>query len=189
MAQIDNPTPPDGYEDVSVPIMDILQSAQIIALILMVAPIILHSIVHSFKQFIDTASTTQTLLLAIPVAISFIIAHEAIHALGWVIFGRFSPLHIKFGIDRKTFSPYAHTTVSMNITAYRIGAVLPSIITGILPAIYGIIEAEGAITLLGAFMTSAAVGDFYVLWVIRKIPANATVLDHPTQAGCYVKVS
>jgi len=179
---------PEGYKDVSVPIIDILQGAQSLALILLIVPLITHIILNGFNSFIDTTFNLKTLLLAIPMFIAFIIAHELIHAIGWVIFGRFSPKHIKFGFDRATLSPYAHAKVSMRANAYRIGAALPGIITGLIPILYGISIADGASTLLGAIMTSSAVGDIYVLWVIRNVPNQAIVRDHPSQAGCFVKI-
>ena len=179
---------PEGYKDVSIAIEDLLIGAQRLALILFVVPPILHIILRGFDNFLSTTFNTNTLIFALPVIILFIIAHEIIHAIGWIVFGRFSPKHINFGIDRATLSPYAHAKIPMSANAYRIGAALPGIITGVFPIIYGLQTSNGAITLLGAFMTSSAVGDIYVLWVIREVKSDAIILDHPSQAGCFVKL-
>jgi hypothetical protein len=40
--------------------------------------------------------------------------------------------------------------------------------------------------LFGLLFTAAAGGDALVLWRIRQEPAEAWVLDHPTQAGCMI---
>lgn len=185
--QREAPAPPEGYRDVSMPIEDILQSAGQLALVLLVVPIGVFILLYGLDAFFESFTGTA-FLLALPVLLVAIILHELIHAIGWVVFGRFSWRAMSFGIDRATLSPYAHANVPMTANAYRIGAALPGILTGIVPLLYGLIVADGAITLLGAFMTSAAVGDLAVLWAIRAVPGSAEVLDHPTNAGCFVKM-
>jgi hypothetical protein len=38
----------------------------------------------------------------------------------------------------------------------------------------------------GLLYTTAAGGDFLVLWILRNIKPNTLVEDHPTNAGCYI---
>ncbi len=71
---------------------------------------------------------------------------------------------------------------------YRIGAVMPLILLGILPSLYAIAEGQAGLIAFGLFFTFAAGGDMLILWLLRDIPANALVEDHPTRAGCYVLV-
>jgi hypothetical protein len=115
-----------------------------------------------------------------------IIAHEAIHGLAWVMFGTKSFSTIRFGINLKALTPYAHVTVPMKAGAYRLGAAAPAVLLGVLPSVCGIILGNALMTLLGMIFTAAAGGDLLVLWLIRHVPAGAMVEDHPTNAGCFV---
>ncbi len=115
-----------------------------------------------------------------------IIAHEAIHGLIWVIFGTKSFSTIRFGINLKVLTPYAHVTVPMKARAYRLGAAAPALLLGVLPSVCGIILGNALMTVLGMVFTAAAGGDMLVLWLIRHVPAGAMVEDHPTNAGCLV---
>ena len=186
----ENPIPP-GYEDVSVPIEAILASAKRLALALLLAPLIAYWLIHGFQAMFDYGGRPALEIMAI-LLVAFIIAvvvHEGLHALGWIIFSRISWREIRFGFDAKNLAPYAHAQVPMKATAYRIGAALPGIALGLLPALVGIINGDGILTIFGAIMLSAAVGDVFVLWIIRTIPSDALVLDHPSQAGCMVKIT
>jgi hypothetical protein len=45
---------------------------------------------------------------------------------------------------------------------------------------------SGGWTVYGVIFLIAAAGDFIVLWVLRGVPGDVLVEDHPTRAGCYV---
>ncbi len=180
--------PPEGYRDISVAIEDIARSALWLALALIFAPVIAFLLVHGGDQFGETVTVPALLAVLIPGMLVSIVLHEGLHALGWMIAGRVPTGEISFGFDRASLSPYAHVSIPMRATPYRFGAALPLIILGVLPWLWGMIAANGLLTFYGAMMTSAAVGDIFVLWVIRSVPGDALVLDHPSRAGCYVKV-
>jgi hypothetical protein len=38
----------------------------------------------------------------------------------------------------------------------------------------------------GFLYTTAAGGDFLILWIIRNVKPNTLVEDHPSNAGCYI---
>lgn len=132
------------------------------------------------------AGFTQIGLWFIPVFILGVIVHELLHGLGWLWRGKLAPAEIKFGIQWKALMPYAHAEVPMTASAYRWGAALPGLVTGLLPALVGLALGQPSLLLLGAFFLLAAVGDMMILWAIRRVPAHARVLDHPTLPGCLV---
>lgn len=115
-----------------------------------------------------------------------VVAHEAIHGLSWAYFGGKPLSAIKFGFQLKTLTPYAHCKEPMRARAYRIGAVMPGLVMGILPSLVGIATGSGWIMFFGLFFTFAAGGDALVLWLVRNVDAKVLVEDHPTNAGCYV---
>jgi hypothetical protein len=175
---------PNTMRDVSIPITNLLPQAVVLSLVLLIVSGIPYLLIWGFPAS-WRFSLGEILLTFLALAV-LVVAHEAIHAIGWMIFGGVPPSSIRFGVDAKTLSPYAHTSTPMKATGYRIGAALPGILTGIVPTIIGTVIGHGWLTFLGAFMVMGAVGDLLVLWAIRDVPGNARVLDHPSNAGCYV---
>jgi hypothetical protein len=175
---------PTTMRDVSIPITDLLRPAFVLSFLLLIVPAIPYLLIWGFPES-WAFGIGEILLVFLGLAV-LVVAHEATHAIGWIVFGGVPVSGISFGVDKKTLSPYAHANVPMQANGYRIGAVLPLIVTGILPTIIGTIIGHGWGTFLGVFMIMGAVGDLLVLWAIRTLPADARVLDHPHNAGCYV---
>jgi len=115
-----------------------------------------------------------------------IVIHELIHGISWVIFGRKPFSSIKFGFQWKTFTPYAHLKEPLEVNAYRLGAFMPGFILGILTYIMSLVLGNGDLFWFSIVHTSAAGGDWLILWLIRHVKAGMQVEDHPTNAGCYV---
>ena len=115
-----------------------------------------------------------------------IVLHEIIHGLSWQFFANKRFNTIKYGIDSKTLSPYAHCQEPMKVKPYRLGVIMPGILLGFLPTILGTITGNSLIFVFGLFFILAAGGDLFILWLLRKVKAGSLVEDHPTRAGCYV---
>lgn len=115
-----------------------------------------------------------------------IIVHELIHGFSWMVAGKKPFSAIKFGFQVSSFTPYAHCKEPMNVNAYRIGAFMPGLLMGILPSLLAILTGDGWLMVFGILFTTAAGGDFFILWLIRKVSKEKLVEDHPTQAGCYI---
>ncbi len=122
------------------------------------------------------------LLLLIP----GIVLHELLHAAGWIWFGRVRRQDVRFGFQWKTLTPYAHCTVPLRASAYRAGTLLPGLALGLIPGLLGVVLGNFFLLAFGFFFTFAAGGDFLILWLLRGVPADTLVEDHPTKAGCYV---
>jgi len=121
-------------------------------------------------------------LLIILISIPF---HEIIH---WIILviGKKSVKNVKFGFRIKALCPYVHCKVPVAVQLYRIAIIMPGIILGILPSVYGIITGDSLILFWGLVFIITAGGDLLVLWLIRKVSIDEYVLDHPKKAGCYI---
>ncbi|MCC6614586.1 MAG: DUF3267 domain-containing protein [Anaerolineae bacterium] len=180
-------TPP-GYRDVSVPLPQVVLQGTLLSLAILVVPVLIYWLIHGFAAFWAGLGGVSILSWIAAVVLG-VILHEGIHALGWKFFGGLRWRDLRFGVDRSTLSPYCHARVPMSARAYRIGAVLPGILTGLLPTVAGIALGHAFMTAIGAVLLSAAIGDLIVLWVLRTIPPAAHVLDHPSNAGCYVMES
>jgi hypothetical protein len=133
----------------------------------------------------DSFGSANILLLAMATAASIVI-HELIHGVSWVFFGRKPLSVIKFGFQWKTFTPYAHIKEPLEVNAYRLGAFMPGLFLGILPFLASLMTGSGDLFWFSLLHTSAACGDWLVLWIIRGVKAGVLVEDHPSNAGCYV---
>lgn len=114
------------------------------------------------------------------------ITHELIHAFSWAYFSHKPLRAIKFGVQWKTLTPYAHCREPMEVQAYRLGGIMPLLVLGILPTLIGIGTGNGWVMFFGILFTMAAGGDLLVLWLIRDVRPGQLVQDHPTQVGCYL---
>ena len=115
-----------------------------------------------------------------------VLAHELIHALTWSISARRPLSTIRIGFHWRGLSPYAHPRDPMTVDAYRIGALMPALMLGFLPAGMAIALGQPLLMAWSLLFILAAGGDFVVLWLIRGVPRGRLVEDHPTRAGCRV---
>ena len=115
-----------------------------------------------------------------------IVVHELIHGISWVMFGRKPFSAIQFGVQWKSLTPYAHLKEPVDVNPYRIGAFLPGLLVGILPYFLSLASGDGNLFWFSLILTSAAGGDWLILWLIRDLKQGTLVEDHPTNAGCYV---
>ncbi len=125
-------------------------------------------------------------LLIIAVLLVSIVAHEFIHGLTWRAVGGKSPATIRYGVQWKTLTPYAHVRGLMEVNAYRIGGLMPGLVLGIIPYVLSLLSGDGNLLWFGVFHTLAAGGDGLILWTLRNVKAGTMVEDHPSRAGCYV---
>jgi hypothetical protein len=115
-----------------------------------------------------------------------ILAHELIHAIAWSIAARRPLRAIRIGIRWRAVSPYAHPKEPMLVGPYRVGAVMPAVCLGFVPAGLAILLGWPLLMAWSLVFVLAAGGDFVVLWLLRGVPADRLVEDHPTRAGCHV---
>lgn len=115
-----------------------------------------------------------------------IVAHEALHGITWMVAARLKPSDIRYGVLWKALTPYAHPKVPIPARAYRIGAAMPGVVLGLVPAILGIATGSAILSGWGAIFLAFACGDLLILLKIRSVPADALVRDHPTRFGCEV---
>lgn len=115
-----------------------------------------------------------------------ILVHELIHIFAWAMFAKKPLSAFKLGFQWKTLTPYAHCKEPMDIQSYRIGSFAPGTLLGVLPWLISLFTGNILLFLFGLLYTTAAGGDFLILWIIRNIKPDTLVEDHPTNAGCYI---
>lgn len=125
-------------------------------------------------------------LFGIALIAAGIVVHELVHAAVWVYAGGGGWRRVRFGWNWKALAPFAHYTEPLPVGAYRVGAVAPLVLLGIVPAVVGTLAGWGGVAAFGWLLAAGAAGDLAVLWLLRGVPAGALVTDHPSRAGCLV---
>lgn len=141
------------------------------------------------KETFRYLTTRYTYLLAlIPLVLmaAGIVFHELIHGLTWSLFTRNGHRSIKYGVLWKYATPYCHCKEPLEVRHYVLGALMPAIVLGILPSVAAVVTGCFYLLVWGIFFIMAAAGDFMVVHLLRNEEKSARVLDHPSEAGCYI---
>lgn len=144
--------------------------------------------VHIKSTYRYLAEQYKLLLALIPLLVlgAGIVFHELIHGLTWSLFARNGHRSIKYGVLWKYATPYCHCKEPLEVRHYVLGALMPAVILGILPSIAGIITGNFYVLVTGIFFVMAATGDFMIVHLLRGEKKRDRVLDHPSEAGCYI---
>jgi hypothetical protein len=142
--------------------------------------------VFSFVHGVEAFEPKWNITLLIVLILAGIVVHEIIHGVSWAMFGQKPFSAIKFGFMWKTITPYAHIKEPLEVNAYRLGIFMPGLVLGIIPFMIALLTGSGDLMWFSLLHTTAACGDWLVLWVIRPVKPGSLVEDHPTNAGCYV---
>jgi hypothetical protein len=126
------------------------------------------------------------LLIFLALLIVSIVVHELIHGLTWMWLGKMSFSQVKFNVQWKTLTPYAHLKEPVEVNVYRLSGFMPGFLLGIIPFILSLIFGNGTLLWFSIIQTAAASGDFLILWLLRNVKSGTLVEDHPSRAGCYV---
>lgn len=127
-------------------------------------------------------------ILPIVLFIGGIVLHELIHGITWSFFAKGGLKSIKYGILVKMLTPYCHCKEPLKLRAYILGAMMPALLLGLLPGIIAIATGSIGMLLFAIFFTMAAAGDFMIIQLLWKQDPNSMVLDHPSEAGCYIYI-
>jgi hypothetical protein len=163
-----------------------LERANTIVLFISIPVAVLQFAIYLLVRDVEGLKPTWSTAILISAVLLGIVLHELIHGISWVLFGRKPFSAIRFGFQWKTLTPYAHLTDSVEVNAYRLGAFLPGFILGILTYILSLLFGNSDLFWFSLVHTSAAGGDWLVLWLIRNVKTGMQVEDHPNNAGCYV---
>jgi hypothetical protein len=160
--------------------------ANLVVLFITIPVVILQFALFILLHGMENLKPTWNSASLIVVVLLGVVLHELVHGISWVLFGHKPLSAVKFGFQWKTFTPYAHLKEPVEVHAYRLGAFMPGFILGILTYILSLVLGDGNLFWFGMVHTSAAGGDWLILWLIRNVKAGMQVEDHPTNAGCYV---
>ncbi len=167
-------------EDRSIPLTQLPKWVWGLMLVLLAVPVGLFMLATGSLGLLDASGSALLWILVL------MLAHEAVHAIAWKYAAGLPWSVFRFGVVWKALSLYCHATVPMPLQAYRIGAAMPLLLSGIVPWIAAVILGDAGLGFAAAVLISAAAGDVFILWMLRDLPAGVLVQDHDTQAGCIV---
>lgn len=182
----DSSTIPPGGRDLSLSMKQVNLMAIPLAAIPALILVFLYAAVQGWGGFHAAASIFRQPVALILILAIGIILHELLHGAAWAHYGQKPLSCITFGIHWATLTPYTHCRETLTVEAYRIGAIVPAILLGFIPSMLAIFYGVGWLLFPGIIFTAAAAGDLLIIWLLRKEPAAALVLDHPSRAGCLV---
>ncbi|MEN5054007.1 DUF3267 domain-containing protein [Sphingobacterium kitahiroshimense] len=137
--------------------------------------------------FVESFKENPLFSIAIVIVLlAGIVVHELIHGATFALFAKHGFKSIKFGILLKMLTPYCHCKEPLRVKEYIVGAIMPAIILGLLPGIIAIFTGNVFLLIFAIFFTGAAAGDFMIINLIRKEDKDTMVLDHPSEAGCFI---
>ena len=126
--------------------------------------------------------------LAVGLVIVGVVAHEALHGLGAMLFGKVKKGDIHFGANLRSGVFYCHVGTPVTMKAYKAMLILPLLVT-LIP--YALVIAFGGTCLLAAFsmLLAGCAGDVAMtIGLCREKEKNRLVSDHPDTTAYYVLV-
>lgn len=165
--------------------IDILAAGRL-SLTITVAAAVLFGVPFYFIWKPELALSWQQSLLFVLLFIVGIAVHELIHGFFFGLFAGKGFKSIRFGVIWEMLTPYCHCKEPLRIKHYFLGALMPGLLLGIIPATVSLFNGSGLLLLFGIIYTGAAAGDFLIVWVLRKEQPETYVQDHPSEVGCFV---
>ena len=121
--------------------------------------------------------------------IVLIVVHELIHGLTWSLCAPNRWKDIEFGFMAQYLTPYCTCGVPLEKGQYILGALMPLIVLGLIPAAVAIFSGSFLLLLISVVMIMSAGGDVLLVRELLRFRTDAKeqlIYDHPTQAGCIV---
>lgn len=112
-----------------------------------------------------------------------IVLHELIHALTFSLFLPSKLKGVQFGFNKEHGIPFVHIIEPISIIGFRIGAIMPLIILGLFPVIFGFILGHISLTLFGIIFILSSSGDILLINKTRKLNNHQLVEDLPDEVG------
>ena len=113
--------------------------------------------------------------------------HELVHGIFFALFAKRGFKSIKFGIlTNPVFAFYCHSSEPLKVRQYMLAAIMPLVLTGILPAIIAVLNTDLILLMAAYVLTIGAIGDLMMIQMLMKESKNSYVLDHPTDIGFYI---
>ncbi len=160
--------------------------ANVMAIVLMLPVIIIFVFIN---YTINPFSVDINLFALILGMILFTIIHELIHGLFWGIFAKNHFHDIEFGVIWQMLTPYCTCKSPLTKAQYIIGAAMPTVWLGFIPAIIGVFFGLNTLFFISMIMIFGGGGDATIICKLighKKTAKHTVYLDHPYEVGLVV---
>lgn len=114
----------------------------------------------------------------------FIVVHELLHGMSFVLDNDVTWKNIKFGVVLKSGMAYCISKVPVKVTISRISLMMPVYVVCAPMIIVGVILSNAALAIAGVLYLSGSVGDFYYMWKLRKTKGDFYMFEEmPSKSG------
>ncbi len=131
----------------------------------------------------------ETTIILVVMLLMLTVVHELLHGLTWGIYAKDHFKSIEFGFMKDYLTPYCTCTGPLEKGPYILGALMPLIVLGIIPAVSAIFSGSFWVLILGDLMILSAGGDILIVLKLLMYKSSASetlIIDHPTQAGSVI---
>lgn len=175
------------YETIALNVQKLMRQNLIWSVVLVIALPLLNYIVQP-RMYWDFSfwSTVGYIGWFFVAYIMLIIAHEACHLIGFVVYGGVRWSSLSYGLDMEKGIAYATTSELVENHAMKKALLLPFWLTGVVPTVYGFYVDSYLWITVGALLLAGAVGDFAMYKALRKFPKDAVVKDDPQEPTLYI---
>ncbi len=142
-------------------------------------------IVYIAKWRSGSLGFTKLIILIVGMLALFVL-HELVHGATWASFCKNKWKSIRFGIMAEMLTPYCHCMEPLTLNQYIIGALMPLIVTGLIPYIISYIIGSYVLMVLSMVMILGAGGDISAVLMVLGEKNITLLLDHPTLCGCVI---
>jgi len=116
--------------------------------------------------------------------IAFIIVHELLHGISFVLFGKVGFKNIQYGIVLKSGVAYCISLVPVRVWASRLSLMMPVYAVCLPMYIYSLLAQDFLFTIVALLFFTGSVGDIYYMWKLRKTNKDLYMFEEaPTSKG------
>lgn len=143
---------------------------------------------NGFAAFVEMESLALVarVLVLMLVFCVLIVLHELIHGATWAVFVKKGWKAISFGVIVENMTPYCTCTEPLKKGQYIIGALMPTLLLGVLPAAAAVVTGSPDLFFIGTSMILAGGGDLTIILQLLRFKSQGrevVYLDHPYLAG------
>jgi len=114
----------------------------------------------------------------------YVIVHELLHGIAFVLFSGRSWKTMKFGLILKNGLAYCISVAPVTVKRARLSLMMPLYVVCIPIYLYSILTGSFALAILAVLFASGSAGDIYYLWILRKTNSDLYMMEElPTKQG------
>lgn len=154
--------------------------------LLMTFPLIIMFYVLYRLSYKMSLLSSNEFILFLCICFVLIMMHELIHGIVWALGTPTKFKSISFGFIVKTLTPYCTCNVPLSKSFMIWGALMPTILLGIIPCFISLLNGSLFLLCVGMFMILGGGGDMLVVWNLLKYKSKGKevlFIDHPYELG------